>query len=536
MRLEILKREGKVSEEAFTRVSLDQVVEIFKERRESFERLSHLYITGQIPRLMLCQWKNIPLYLDWAIRTQELSLSSIDSSKWSEYTTYSTNSMRVQLSRRVGGELVPIEAPRKASEIVIDYHALITIHRLGLLEKLGKRYSRVYYPRVLNLIWTTDQKRFTHHQRSEERAYRELNEKLHTGRMRELVAPETEEKNDQEENTFLERNLRLARLEHLPFINAYAGQEEFKGFPEVKVFRLSQLVEWLYGRGRLGERQFREIRDLVRGRPEVIKESVDAELNAATELLIDEMTLKVMEKYGLTQILLDADVRIVVEQYTAGSIRKSVMELDFGVEVGVWHQELSRSVKKLEFFRQVQPRITLSEKSHFKSLYDEAVISSFTFAEEKGVCLLTDDRCSQMVRTKKFRNRQFGSDALLTDLYERDIISLAEYANCFLQLCKWRYRFLIPDVRVLVFFANQYKNSPLGRPLATIADYGHRCMEDPGLFMGPEPTNPPTPLGIKFQIQWNHRWAEFLTGVWQDVDISKKVAYRSLGKYSTREF
>lgn len=520
MRLEALRQEGGLSEEAFTRISSDQLLEVLNKRRKSFEKISHLYQTGQIPRFMLCQWKNMSLYLDWAVRTQELSLPPMDPSKWTDFTTYSTNSMRVQLTPKLGNQLVPIEAPRKVSEIVIDYHALITVHRLGLLEKLAKRYSRVYYPRILNLIWATDQKRFAHHQRSEERAYRHLNKKLLSGRIIEIVAPEPGEKADVEEDNLLRRNLRLARLENLLFIDAYAEEEKLTEFPDVKVFRLAQLVEWLYGRGRLGEKQFRELRDLSRGAAEIVKESIGAELSRTNQLIVDDITLRVMEKYGLTDVLLGSGIRIVVEKATGDVIRRSEMELDFGREVGIWHRELAHSVKELNFFLQVQPRIDQSERSQFNSLGDEAVVSPLKYAEEKALFLLTDDRWTQMFRSKKLENRQFGVDALLSDLYERDIISLGEYANSFLQLCKWRYRFLIPDVKVLLSFASQYKSNPLGRPLSILADYGHRCMEDPGLFMGLEPTNPPSPLGLKFHFEWNNRWAGLLARVWQDDDFS----------------
>lgn len=534
LRLEVLRQEGKVAEEAFSRVPIDEVREMFKKRRESTEKKQELYRLGQLPRILLSEHRNMPLYLDWAVKTQELVLSS-NPEEWLDYTIYSTNGMRVEIARG-RSQLIPIRAPDDVSEIVIDYHALITIHRLGLLEKLNNRYSKVYYPDVLKIIWAIDQRRFGHHQLSKEKAYRNLNERLQTRQIRELVAPDPPDNSEFQADTYMKRNYRLAKLEGFPLLDAYSEKEELVAFADVTVLRLFQVIEWLYQKGKISEREFQNLREISKGPSAIVKEHVTSILDNANQLLIEETTLEVMEENGLIQLLLDVGTQVHVERGSANFIKNAVLELDFGKKVGIWHRDLAESVKKLNFFKEISADLDHKDRSFFHSPHDEAAFSPIKYAEDRGLFLLTDDRWTQMIRTKNMINKQFGTDALLTDLYDKGLINIEEYANCLLDLCKWRYRFLIPDSRILFFFAKEYKQSPLGRPLNIIADYGRKCMEDPGLFWGPEQTEPPLPLGIKFQMAWTSEWIKLLVDVWQDdefinqncMQITKKVYQQAL--------
>ncbi len=510
LRLEVLRQEGKISEEEIAKVPLDKALEMFRTRQESFKKINDMYRLGQIPRMLLCKAQNMPLYLDWAVRTQELILPS-DTEEWIAYTIYSTNGLRLEFIKE-SNRLVLIHAPFDTDEIVIDFHALLTVHRLGLLEKLKKRYRNIYYPHILKIVLETDQKRFGHHQLSQEKVYRKLNERLLTGQILEIVSPDSHDDSTRQHDSFLKRNLRLARLEKIPFIDAYSEKEDFDDFQDVDVFKLSQAVQWLYSKGRLSEKQFRRISELSKGLSEIIKDGIQAKLETSFRFLIDLSTLEIMEEYDLVQIILDTGTQIAVERASANYIRYTVLGLDFGQKVGSWNRDLVKYLRNSKFLNAVQPAPNKSVL--YTDPYYEAAISSINYAEENGKVLFTDDRCTQMLRTQK---KQFGSDALITHLFEKEIISLEEYANYFLSLCKWRYRFLIPDARIMVFFAKEYKNSPLGKPLNTIADYGRKCMEDPGLFLGIEP---PTLFGVKFYRMWIAKWTEFLISIWLDDDFT----------------
>jgi len=493
MRIEALRQEGKVPEEAFVRLDLKQVLEMFKQRRKTAKKINDQYRLGRFPRLMVCDHKNMPLYLDWAVRTQTLLLPD-DSGEWIDFTTYATNSMRIERVKE-RNQLAIITARPDATEIVIDYHALITVHRLGLIDTIQKRYRKIYYPYVLEIIWTNDQRRFGHHQLSKEKAYRALNEKLTANQINEITAPtipfETE---DKEKDTPTKRNLRLASLEKMLVIDAFVKENDLADFEDITVIRLLQVVDWLYARGKIGENRLRELNTVCHGEPVIVKADGHKLIEDAPRLLVSETTLELMEQYDLNQHVLELGKQIVIENYTAHYIRRAVLEIDFGKEVGKWHRDLSKSVRDSNVFESVHPDIDTKDRVLLDTPYYEGSVSAIKYAAKAGLFLLTDDRMIQMIREKEWVNRQFGTDALLTDLFENGKITIDKYANGFLQLCRWRYRFLLPDVRVLVFLARQYKKKPLGKSLNEIASYERQCMEDTGLFLEPEPIVPPCPL------------------------------------------
>ena len=519
MRLETLRQEGKVPEEAFVRLDMNQVLEMFKQRRKTAQKINDQYRLGRFPRLMVCTHKNMPLYLDWAVRTQDWWPP--DPLDWIDFTTYATNSMRIERVKE-RNQLAIITAPPDATEIVIDYHALITVHRLGLIDTIQKRYRKIYYPYVLEIIWTNDQRRFGHHQLSKEKAYRALNEKLTANQINEMAAPIPFETEDKEKDTPTKRNLRLARLEKMLVIDAFVKENELADFEDITVIRLLQVVDWLYARGKIGENRLRELNAVCHGEPVIVKSDSYKLIEDAPRLLVSEITLDLMEQYDLNQHVLGLGKQIVIENYTAQYIRQAVLEIDFGKEVGKWHSDLSKSVRNSNVFESVHPDIDPKDRVLLDTPYYEGSVSAIKYAAKARLFLLTDDRMIQMIHEKEWVNRQFGTDALLTDLFENGKITIDKYANSFLQLCRWRYRFLLPDVRVLVFLARQYKKKPLGKSLNEIASYGRQCMEDTGLFLGPEPIVPLLPLGIKFQMIWVERWMAFLADVWQDDDFTRE--------------
>jgi len=531
-RLQILKQEGKVSDDLFALKGVDDVLELLKRKRETEKEVNKQYRAGRLPRLMLCEWHNKSLYLDWAVRTQELSLDSEDPLNWVRFTIYATNGMRADLLHK-RNQLVRFTLPSEAQEIIIDYHALITVHRLDLLEKLDNAFSTIYYPHILNLIWRIDQKQFKHHQPSQEAILNTINEKLELNQIRIIVAPEPKRKEDLENDTYTKRNIRLANFEEVAILDAYSDEKEFDGFKNV--YRIPQIVRWLYQKGKLTETKFNELEKITKASPNIISTQTSEQLDKTSRLLVAITTLETIEQYELIKPISDLGIQLLVEKATAEYFRRAVLELRFGEKVGKWHHNLAKTIKNLTVYKTISPKHDLknkAEKGLTESPYQQTIIDCIKATENGKLLLLTDDRMMQMAVDQRRRNISLGTDILLTHLYEKEIITIEENAYKFLQLCKWRYRFLIPDTRVLVFFAREFKTNPPGTPLQIIGNYGRDCMNDPGLFMGPETTTePPIPMGIKFRMEWIAVWTDFLCTIWQDNDFSQE----SLEQF-TKEF
>lgn len=519
-RLIELKQKGKVPDDLFSAVPSDQLIDIFRRQRLFRENLNELYKKGQIPRSLLCKNNNIPVYLDWRVRTQNITLSRRPD-EWTDFTIYATNGMRVVFLQK-RRQLVPITAPEKAKEIVIDQHALITLHRLGLLERIQKRFVTIYYPEILNFLWAAEQKHFAHHQLSRKKTYESLKDKLDIGRIKEMVAPDPDDENKNNYDTLIERIVRLAALEKLILIDAYGKEEEYKD-RNIKVIRLSQICEWLYAKGKISVTRYNELLSIIHGELPIIEKINLNELDKETLILIADVTLDVMEGQGLIDILNDSGLQVVIERWSANEIRNAVHSMQFREEVGKWQQDLANIVKESATFKPVKSLLKRQQKTAIRTPGEEVDLIAWQYAEEKQLPLLTDDRCLQMLRSEKYADKQFGTDALLKHMYAKKFIGLEEYASCFFDLCKWRYRFLVPDEEVLLYFAKEYINAPPGAALIAIAEYGRKCMEDRGLFMGLEPTDPPMPLGVKLYTLWSSCWVKLLIQIWQDETFSNDV-------------
>jgi len=517
IRLEQLKQEGKIKDQVFRVVSIDEIKDMIHRRYESREKLWEQYTQGKALRSFFSSFFNIPLYLDWANRTQTLTILPEGPIK-AEFTTYSTNGFRVEKNK-----LVPIVVPVNTRKAVIDYTALITLHQLGLIPKLIGKFDAIYYPDILHAVWQEDKQKYKPVQASQEKIYKNLETKFDRDLIKNISLPEAYK------NTEPELAVRLAIAENLPLVSAYIEKKEIPEESSVIVIRLNQILSRLYEKGRISESRYFELKDIVKDKESIIKTGLNDILDSAVRLVFDETTLELAERYDLIDVINDCGFKIVVERTVWQNIQRKVREIEFFDNVVKWQKELPtlvNDVKKANKERLFIPEHILvrggEQKRKNLHAYDILAVETFQMAERKELPLLVDDRFLQMQIAKHPINKQFGSDALIKSLFDEEVISLEEYAHAFLKLCEWRYRFLVPTSEIIVYFASEYKNSPLGKPLETLIKYSNECMKDNGLFLGMEPTIPPTLCGVKFYMQWVIVWIDALIKIWTNNAFSEE--------------
>lgn len=525
MQLKQLRQEGKVPEQIFDIKKIGDIKEFIKKRKETIEKLLKKYQSGQIPRHFLCSYYNLPLYIDWAYRTQPLELELLPT--WQakiEFTTYVTNGFKIKFLKR--NQLMFIRFPEDVEEIIIDYTALITLHRLGLLPKLALRFKTIYYPKILNTIWLIDRGKYKHHQASQEKIYRGLSNKFEVNSSIKVI--ESLLLKERKNSNLTEKCISLAETENIPMVSAFLEKKEIPKNSSLIVLRFSQLLAHLYRKGRISEKRYIDLKQLMKDKGDIIKKGASEILDNTSRLLFDEITLEFAEKHELLDDISNSGFQIVVEKATCQNIQNAVRSIEFSNEVGAWQKDLEYQVKNIELSNgeklfKILP-ITLSEKNRSRNFhhYGELVIETLQHAENKKLTILTDDRLSQTVRTQNFADKQFGSDLLIRDLYDRKIISLQEYADSFLKMCEWRYRFLVPKVDIITYFLEQYENNPLGKPIEILIKYCNECMEDKGLLLGWEITEPPTICGVKYYLKWVDVWIEALIKVWTSSTFTNK--------------
>ena len=127
-------------------------------------------------------------------------------------------------------------------------------------------------------------------------------------------------------------------------------------------------------------------------------------------------------------------------------------------------------------------------------------IDAVLLAQERGIPLLADDRFLQNMllnARQEAAATAFGTDSLLAALAKAKQLTADEWADGLFQLIRWRYRFLVPPETVLLVLAGRLLVFPPGAELRELGRYLHDCCRDPGFFSGPEPTEPPFPVGLK---------------------------------------
>ena len=508
-RLMELQKMGKVDPSLFGPVTIEKFKKMIEGSRRRREFAIEQYRLGRFPRALLCEIQNQPYYLDWAVRTQEMHLPDGPRIRL-DYTIYSTNSLRMGLQHGKN-ELVPIVAPAEFQEVVIDLSALITLHRLNLFPVLEKLFKAIHYPLAFHWLWELDRPRYAYHQRSMALLYREIDTLLTTGTIGRLELVSEQEA----ENA---RMIKLAKMEDMPIITAWSKEEDWTGADEGVVIWISQIVNWLYESGRIGEDKYRKSLSLLKNALGSKEHGPSKKLQSAARLVFDRGAIEFLVGNGLLDSLVSLGVRPMLENWTAFYFQQAVRELDFLEVVGKWQQDLEAALKASKVFRPFEHPLLERQHNYYLSIIE----ATLKFCKERSLPLMADDRSMQMIGEPGWTGNQYGTDALLLELLKQDKLTLDQYTRYFVQLVRWRYRFLVPDARLLLYLAKQYKNRPLGSELTAIADYGRHCMEDVGLLLGPEATDPPKPLGAVFYLRWIDQWTRMLCNIWTDEDFDQE--------------
>jgi hypothetical protein len=160
-------------------------------------------------------------------------------------------------------------------------------------------------------------------------------------------------------------------------------------------------------------------------------------------------------------------------------------------------------------------------------------IDAGLLAIQENLAFLADDRVLQnmVIQTRNGRGSAvFGTDTILMGLLATGLIDRASAARAFIQLMKWRYRFLVFPPEILRIIATEFP--PIDR--RCVACYVHDCMRDVGLFGGLEQTDPPIPIAFRFFQDWLQSIAAFIADVWLDKSITD-IRAQELTAWATTE-
>jgi tetratricopeptide (TPR) repeat protein len=491
--------------------TLDELKAYLMEQREFHEGLQWQVLRGTLPWLIVEPHAGGVPYFGWARRTQPLPWVHEDPLIWAAHSVYATNGFTVVKPPGGRDSLVPISYTNH-TRIAADMTALITLHRLGLLGRLGDRFREILVPAVYFAHVLEERVSLRPHQLSRRNASALLSRAIGQGKL--LVWEEHGE----------------VAVQPLPRVEEYSLDEE-----NGHLYRLIDVADTLYEAGMFGETEYARLRVLAH-RPSADAPG-QARLSLGDRVLCQLRTLETLAAAGLLDPVLEGFAMHITPEERAG-LKRCEAAYRFQEQVATWHTDLWRQLADQTRFMRVAVDIPRQWQEEAREPPRRAPALEAAFvAVQYGVPLLTDDRCCQMLVLNQegaTPSSAFGTDQLLSGLLKEGLLTVEEATQAFLQVMRWRYRFLFPPVPVLVECAHSYRKHPPGRQLQEVARYVHDSMRDPGLFNGPERTDPPVAMAVRLAEAWAALAGEFVVGVWADERFTEESA-RKLTRWAVED-
>lgn len=493
-----LQREGKASQEIIQRKSIEDLKVHMKHWNERVEIINKNILSGKFPWLMADHWQNHAAYMGWYIRTQQIDWYIEEPMTCTAYSIYSTNGFRDV--KQADGVIVLdlIESPPKDSCIVMDLSAMITLHQLDLLGVCFKYFKKIYIPQAYTSLLLNNSGSLGIHQLTRKTSAELIKKKVDAGHI-----------------SILE-NVGVVGDRPLPFVHEHTLPEK----EEEHYYRLIDIVELAYNAGKLDEDKYNNLKQTAQNPSG--NDSEHPPLKYGESIFVELQTL-----YSICQMDIEA-IDGILETFKVfiskqDQIRNSntITHINVQQKIKIMNDELLNICRKEDRFIKEAHLIEVEFGD------DDLFFASWGLAKNKGLPLLIDDRVLQSLTINEnvgVECAAFGTDNLLLLLYEDGLIKSNKLADAFLKLIRWRYRFIVPTKEILLELAKRYKNHPPGKDLQEVAIYMHSCLRDPGLFTGQESTTLKESIAEKLFISWIRLNAEFLVGVWGDLEFSVEIA------------
>lgn len=500
-----------VDEHSFRLVQTDEAIEMFKESFKAAEDRKKIIHTemlkGLMPWVLAAQAAGDAVYWAWRLRTQKMDWVFDDPINRANFSIYSTNGFHAGQMDDGKRALLPLECPVPGTKIVADLSALISLHRLDLLDKAADYFGEILVPEQYLATVLEDGKKMVLHQRSKQRTADAINHYVTD----EVITIEQDGRNDPH-----------------PIVDEYKDTD-------IHRYHLIDVIYPIYEAGLLDDLSYDRVRKVC-----VKSSSVDGEhtaLERFQKVQIELLSLETLTSFGLLDQI-SKFYRVCITNEARIEIRQRLDLLRFQEETRGWHFDLwnrIRNDKRFRFVRQPLPQGVQINSRDDKNVI--AFLSSF-MAQDQCLPLLADDRVCQAMTLNVQQDApygSFGSDALVFALLESGRLDDTEAADAILTLMRWRYRFIIPTVNILKTYAKQYSMNPPGLPLKEMAGYVHDCMRDTGLFGGLEKTDFTQSMSMQLYMSWLQLLAKWILDLWVGDEISKDTASR-LTEWCVQEF
>ena len=478
-----LQNERKAPQEILQEKTIDDLLEHHKGWQKRTELICQNILQGKMPWLMAGNLLNQAVYMGWAIRTQPLNYIGDDLESRAKLSVYSTNGFH---AKKVDGQrrLEPLALPKKDAEIVIDLSSLITLHQLNLIETAMEYFGKIYVSSRYSAQLFEEAGRLEFHQISQIRSAKGIKEEI------------------DKENIII---LRSSDSSNYAYVNEYSLDEDPRYYYRLKdVQKVLSLTK---------DQKSRFQR--VCCKPSGVDEKHPA-LKCGSNIIIEYHTLKTLVNIGALEAM-KSSFRLHITPEDKQTLDSELNTISWQEDVQRWNDDLREKINKQ--FETLAPNYNKEEQ-------EEICLDSYFIAKSKNLSIMTDDRVVQVLalNDEKFLGGVFGIDCLLKAFEQKKHLQEKEIADAFMQLMKWRYRFILPTIGMLLHLAKRYESSKPGEVMINVAKYAHDCMRDVGLFSGLEKTDPPIPMCARLYHAWLDVSMNFIIALWKDEEIVSETA------------
>lgn len=498
-RLWELQESGKTSEEFLQPKSLEDLIQFGEVRRKQRNFLLDQSIVGKLPWLFVESLvQNVP-YWGWRIRTQSMPWFFDNVHNRASFSIYVTNSYAVFLDEDNRKTIKRIKCSPQRETVVVDLSALITLHRLGLLDKSIEYFGQIKIPPSYLIDVLEHSGKLQPHQLSQKTSLEAIK-----------IAIEAQRVHISDDND-------IALV-----VDEYCDDNE------PTCYKIKDLLNALRN-GRISQSLMDEVL-CVAHKPAMASE-LGKELKFSDHLIVDLLTLQTLTNQGLLDILSDSFDRVSISNLDYERITQGLRGFDLGYETRVWHEDMWEIINRddrvdaktlILDVPEAAEEIDGSEESEYEA-NRFSVIDASLLAQQEKLPLLIDDRvCQNMVlrSAPHLSSSAFSTDCLILGMLESKLIDQTQAARAFLQLIEWRYRFLVIPHTLLKTIYDEFADQDLHK----VAWYLHDCMRDAGLFGGLEKTDPPLPIALRYHQDWLSVIGKFVVEIWRDESVNAERA------------
>lgn len=484
-------------------MNLEQISDFLDGRRQVFERIDEMVVRGQAPWTMHAFQEHTPILSAWSYRTQRLIPWGTLSGR-ANFSTYASNAFFSKLSENGERHLEPIE-PRKGTDAVVaDISALVTLYKLGLLEKAADYFGTIYLPSAYRDLELFDAKRLQPHQLSNIKQSRRLFSMMVRGQLR-------------------RPSVGTVGIEII----------DFQSEADPSSYSVGDVALCLKQIGLISKEKYKQLSDdqsfMVSGRQGI------ETLLMSNRCQFTLLAVQTLESAGLLDTLVE-QYRVTLTETAARELEQEQFAFDHQTKTARESRDLWRIVRDNNNFQYIGlSRTTASDDSVSEANQGELVDSlrwslvAFDLAKERRLPLLADDRVLLTIAQNESDGRDtvaFSTLELLPSLETGHLISQDERLQHTLQLIDWRYRFLKIDHQLLLHAAKTAVESGQtpGFQLKKIARYIQDCMLDIGLFGGAENVTSRASMAQELYAYWTRTVARFINLLWTDDSITDEAA------------